>query len=94
MEGYKRTLKAWLAKHDHYPEAARKRGETGIVIIGVTIEHDGEVSDISVLQSSGNPLLDNAALETLTRDRPPPLPGNMKFAKFRLPVTFRQDSSW
>jgi protein TonB len=94
MGTYNRELIAWLRRHERYPEEARRHGEEGTVVIRVVIEHDGEVTDLAVVQSSGNPRLDTAAMETWSRDRPPPLPEGVPRAILKLPVHFRLDGIW
>jgi TonB family protein len=46
-----------------YPEEARRNGETGSVLVILTIETDGSVSDASIETSSGFPQLDDAAVQ-------------------------------
>ncbi len=94
MAAYTRTLGLWLTQHEHYPDRARRNGEQGTVIVRVVIERDGQVSDLAVVQSSGNAALDDAALETWRRDRPPPLPPDIPQAVLRVPVHFKLDESW
>jgi TonB family protein len=94
IHSYNRTLIAWLRQHERYPEQARRHGEEGTVIVRVVIEHSGEVSDLAVVQSSGNPTLDTAAMETWSRDRPPPLPDGIPQAILKVPVHFRLDGGW
>jgi protein TonB len=52
-----------------YPAAAKKRGLTGDVVLLVTIEPDGKVSDAVVEASSGHDLLDRAAVTAVRRWR-------------------------
>jgi TonB family protein len=44
-----------------YPLEAARAGETGAVMVGLTVHVDGSVSDVTVLQSSGFSRLDDAA---------------------------------
>ncbi len=46
-----------------YPEAARRRRQSGTVLLHIAIESDGSVSQVEVSRSSGFDLLDHAALE-------------------------------
>ena len=46
-----------------YPMLARRRGWEGTVQLSVLVLEDGRVGDISVLTSSGHPLLDDTALK-------------------------------
>ncbi len=45
-----------------YPEAAKKMGLKGMVIVRVLVDKNGRVIDARVLKSSGYPILDEAAL--------------------------------
>lgn len=45
-----------------YPELARRLGQEGLVILLVEVDVNGRVSDITLKQSSGYKLLDDAAL--------------------------------
>ena len=48
-----------------YPEAARRNGEQGVVLIRVLVDAEGRPGQVSLKQSSGFPLLDAAALEAV-----------------------------
>ena len=48
-----------------YPRESREKGEEGRVVISLTIRADGMAADIKVVESSGYPRLDQAALEAV-----------------------------
>jgi len=50
-----------------YPLASLRRHEEGTVLLNVQVEPDGRPSSISLRQSSGHPLLDEAALDAVRR---------------------------
>jgi protein TonB len=50
-----------------YPLVARRRGEEGVVLLDVLVGADGSASEVTVRRSSGHPLLDTAARETVER---------------------------
>lgn len=50
-----------------YPEQARRRGDTGTVLVRALIGGNGHVESASVEQSSGNRLLDQAGLRAVKR---------------------------
>jgi protein TonB len=65
----------------NYPEAARRKGIEGTVILQVSVADDGQPSDVAAATSSGHDMLDAEALRTvrrwrfrpaLSRDRPVP----------------------
>lgn len=49
----------------NYPLLARRKGWQGVVKLQVHIESDGRISRLQVEQTSGYPLLDRAALQSL-----------------------------
>jgi protein TonB len=48
-----------------YPEAARRRGWHGLVIIKAMILRNGSVGETAVVQSTGHDLLDKAAIQAV-----------------------------
>lgn len=48
-----------------YPEAARRRGYEGTVVLSVRVLKDGSAGYVRIAQSSGYSLLDQSALETV-----------------------------
>ncbi|PJK08151.1 hypothetical protein CO614_10990 [Lysobacteraceae bacterium NML120232] len=84
-------LLAHLERYRHYPKAARRAGEEGVVYISFEVNRKGHVSNIELAQSSGYARLDNAALNAINRANPVPmppeeLPGDP--LKVRVPVSF------
>jgi protein TonB len=51
----------------NYPRLAQRNGWQGIVKLGLRIESNGQLSHIRLLSTSGFPVLDQAAIETLNR---------------------------
>lgn len=56
-----------VATHFYYPPLARRHGWEGEVRLALHVAHDGRLSDIRVLSSSGHRVLDRAAIDCLTR---------------------------
>lgn len=52
-----------------YPAIARRRGEEGKVLLKVRVSAQGEALNVGIAKSSGNGLLDAAALEAVSRWR-------------------------
>jgi len=50
-----------------YPEKARRMGWEGKVILSFTVHEDGSIHDARITQSSGSPVLDQAAKEALMK---------------------------
>ena len=71
----------------HYPEAARRAGIEGTVLVGFEIGPDGGVFRLMLRRSSGSGLLDEEALATIRRAAPfPPYPGELL-----IPVNYALD---
>src|SRR5262249_58627606 len=53
-----------------YPLAARRLGVEGVVTLEVLVRPDGSPAEVRVQHSSGSPLLDESALDTVRTRRP------------------------
>ena len=51
----------------NYPERARQLGQEGVCLLRVTITREGEVKGVILKESSGYPLLDNAAMNAVRK---------------------------
>ena len=71
------ALAAWLAAHRRYPEAARRMGVQGRVVLRVTVARDGRVIGLVLAGPSGSALLDRAAMRVLQGATVPPFPAAM-----------------
>jgi len=73
-----KTDYGWLAKAlwsrveqlKHYPQQARLNRWEGKVVLRAVIRDDGQLLDLSVVQSSGHEILDHDALEIMKRASP------------------------
>jgi protein TonB len=74
---WQHSLAAWLAAHKTYPEAARRGGKEGVVVVRFSVDRSGKVLDIAVIQSAGATVLDDAAEALLRGATLPPLPTDM-----------------
>lgn len=74
-----------------YPELARRRGQEGIARVRCQVDSTGKVTAVSLAQSSGHKLLDDAALKTAAkwRFRPGMSQGAPVAASVIVPVEFR-----
>ena len=64
---YANYMSEWVRKVEgvgnlNYPDAARREGVTGKLLLDVALNPDGTVRNISVLRPSGHSLLDEAAI--------------------------------
>lgn len=69
-----------------YPEAARRRGETGTALVRFVVDTDGHIQHAQLKRSSGSPRLDEAALGALQGSTCHPY----LEAGVPIPVTFEQ----
>lgn len=81
---YASYMEAWRQKVErvgnlNYPEEARKRGLTGSLILDVALKPDGSVEEIMIRRSSGNKILDDAAVRIVNLAAPfAPFPDNIR----------------
>lgn len=73
----------------NYPEAARRMGWQGKVLLSFIITAEGSVRALKVLQSSGFSMLDNNAIETVRDAAPFPRPPCE--AQLVFPIIYRLD---
>src|SRR4051794_8670587 len=72
------------APRPEYPYEARSRHITGSGVCVVSVDPSGSVTDATMAQSIGNPILDNAAMSAFRRWRFKP--GSV--SKVKIPITF------
>ncbi len=88
---YEQLLVAWLEQHKKYPRRAKRLRIEGEAVLRIVIDRFGQTQQVSLVQRSGNRLLDRAALEMVKRANPfPPMPENDSRAQleFVVPVAF------
>lgn len=84
---YAAYMEAWRAKVErignlNYPEEAKRRHLTGSLVLDVTVRSDGSIREVLVMRSSGQKLLDDAAIHIVKLAAP--------FASF--PAEFRAET--
>jgi len=72
---YAAYMDAWRAKVErignlNYPDVAKHRGLTGNLLLDVALNADGSVNEISVRRSSGQKILDDAAIRIVELSAP------------------------
>lgn len=72
---YAAYMRAWVARVErvgnlNYPAEARERGIHGDLILTVAIRRDGSVDSIDVVKSSGQRVLDDAAVQIVRMSAP------------------------
>jgi protein TonB len=81
---YAAYMEAWRAKVErvgnlNYPDEARRRGLSGSLILDVALNADGSVDDIIIRRSSGERVLDDAAVRIVNLAAPfSPFPPNIR----------------
>jgi len=84
-------LRAWLSRHKQYPMAARNQEIEGTVRLYLVIDDNGNILSQRIVESSGSPMLDEAARQMLERSQPlPRMPMSMRRNRLELvvPVVF------
>lgn len=72
-------LMARLERYRYYPAAARSRRQQGTAWVRASIDREGRLLALRLEQSSGQSMLDAAALQTFRRAQPlPPIPDELK----------------
>ena len=76
-----------------YPAAARIERAEGRVVVKTVINKDGSVGEIEVVQSSGFPSLDKAAVETIKQAAPFHLPHPLGRPRLtiKIPISYQLD---
>ncbi len=71
---WKAELSQWVNERKYYPQQALQMDQQGAVAIRLVVARDGSVRDVTLLQSSGSPFLDQAWLGLFQGARVPPFP--------------------
>lgn len=72
-----------------YPSSAKRKGISGEVHVRFTVARNGGVTGMRVVRSSGSPILDRAALDTVRRAAPfPKIPDGRSSWPFTVPLAF------
>ncbi len=74
-----------------YPRQARERGEEGTVLLDVEVSATGRCGTVTILRSSGSPLLDQSAVQAVRQWVFKPARRLRRSVPFRveIPITFR-----
>ncbi len=88
-------LREFLFDNMIYPETAMKAGIQGVSTIGFVVNESGMLSNIKVVNSSGNNELDNEAIRVIRKTngrwKPGRINGNAVKSQMSIPITFEID---
>lgn len=91
FDNYKGKVRTKVNRKHRYPSQARRQGITGTATVSFVVSADGGLSGLRLAGSSGSPILDQAALETVRRAAPfPPIPADAGRSSwtFNLPIAY------
>ena len=71
-DSWEGRVMARLERYRRYPSAARSHRQQGVAWVNATLDRDGQLLALRLQQSSGHPLLDEAAIATFHRAAPLP----------------------
>jgi len=93
LNDYIRNIQARIINAAYYPPDARELGWEGTV--NLLVLNDGALEEAVVSQSSGYKILDEAALDAVSRQAPfPSFPSHVSLRelKIEVPITYRKDN--
>jgi len=92
MASYSRRMQEKIARKVVYPQAAKDDKQQGQVVLDISVHRDGGLLSVFVRESSGNTLLDEAALQTVRQNSPyGPFPEVVSAEKLTItiPIVYR-----
>jgi len=88
---YYDLIRQQLIRNTIYPLKAKLEGREGLAYLSFILKRNGSVSEIMVLNSSGEPILDEAAMNSIRNASPfPPFPKDLveQEIKLNVPISF------
>jgi periplasmic protein TonB len=88
---YYKAIRARIMRYAAYPLIARKQNVEGDAYCQFNLSRDGELHRLSLSESSGSPILDQAALQSIRAASPyPHFPSNLpqQVLTFHIQITF------
>ena len=86
---YISLLLAEIEENKFYPLIARRMGIEGRVKVRITLERSGKLKEVKVICSSGNKILDRAAVKLMRKCHFPPLPPEYEKEEFTVEIPVR-----
>ncbi|MBN4077886.1 TonB family protein [Nitrospina gracilis] len=88
---YTNSIQLRIAQSKIYPPLARERKQQGKVFLSFKLDKEGEILELSVENSSGHKILDQAAIKAIKEAAPfPNIPAslNKNYASLKIPISF------
>ena len=92
QEGDLSSFRNWVQANLVYPQLSADNGIEGRLFVQFAINSKGEICDINILRSTGDPLLDNEAVRVIKTSplwKPARQSGSNVKQQFTIPVTFK-----
>ena len=80
-----------IERKKFYPPLARRLGIEGKVVVRIVVDREGKLKEVSVAKSSGNKILDRAALKLIKKCDFPPLPPEYQKETFDVEIPIRYE---
>jgi protein TonB len=80
-----------IERKKFYPPLARRLGIEGKVVVRIVVDRGGKLKEVSVVKSSGNKILDRAALKLIKKCDFPPLPPEYQKGTFDVEIPIRYE---
>ncbi len=90
-ESYVSLIIQEIERKKFYPPLARRLGIEGKVVVRIVIDRGGKLKEVSVVKSSGNKILDRAALKLIRKCNFPPLPPEYQKETFDVEIPIRYE---
>lgn len=89
LDQYRLAIYSAARRYKKYPRVALDNNWEGKAVIRLVIGANGLIANISIKTSTGHEVLDQAALETLTRAKPQvPIPAALRGKEFGMDINF------
>ncbi len=92
---YETYLLDLLEKYKKYPKSALRRNIQGVVTVSLTLNSNGDIKSLNIVESSGSSILDKEAKELVNKRAPYrkfPEFYSSKEMYFRIPIVFNLNS--
>ncbi|GAB6077091.1 TonB family protein [Desulfurobacterium crinifex] len=90
-ESYVSLIIREIERKKFYPPLARRLGVEGKVVVRIVVDRGGKLKEVSVVKSSGNKILDRAALKLIKKCDFPPLPPEYQKETFDVEIPIRYE---